>query len=75
MQYKIEENADGSKTVWVGELELREKLEQLRALAHGMQIRVAIAAQRPGVDVNTPDDLERIRALLPAPAPLARSST
>jgi 3-deoxy-manno-octulosonate cytidylyltransferase (CMP-KDO synthetase) len=45
-------------------LELREKLEQLRALAHGMQIRVAIAAQRPGVDVNTPADLERIRALL-----------
>ena len=45
-------------------LELREKLEQLRALAHGMQIRVAIAAVRPGVDVNTPADLERIRALL-----------
>jgi 3-deoxy-manno-octulosonate cytidylyltransferase (CMP-KDO synthetase) len=49
-------------------LELREKLEQLRALAHGMQIRVAIAAQRPGVDVNTTADLERIRALLEAPA-------
>jgi 3-deoxy-manno-octulosonate cytidylyltransferase (CMP-KDO synthetase) len=45
-------------------LELREKLEQLRALAHGMQIRVAIAAERPGVDVNTPADLERIRTLL-----------
>jgi 3-deoxy-manno-octulosonate cytidylyltransferase (CMP-KDO synthetase) len=45
-------------------LELREKLEQLRALANGMQIRVAIAAMRPGVDVNTPADLERIRALL-----------
>jgi len=45
-------------------LELREKLEQLRALAHGMQIRVAIAASRPGVDVNTAADLERIRALL-----------
>jgi len=45
-------------------LERREKLEQLRALAHGMQIRVAIAAERPGVDVNTPADLERIRALL-----------
>jgi 3-deoxy-manno-octulosonate cytidylyltransferase (CMP-KDO synthetase) len=44
-------------------LERREKLEQLRALAHGMQIRVAIAAERPGVDVNTPADLERIRAL------------
>ena len=47
-----------------GSLELREKLEQLRALAHGMQIRVAIAAARPGVDVNTPADLDRIRALL-----------
>jgi 3-deoxy-manno-octulosonate cytidylyltransferase (CMP-KDO synthetase) len=45
-------------------LELREQLEQLRALAHGMQIRVAIAAVRPGVDVNTPADLERIRLLL-----------
>ncbi|HEY1898928.1 MAG TPA: 3-deoxy-manno-octulosonate cytidylyltransferase [Steroidobacteraceae bacterium] len=45
-------------------LELREKLEQLRALAHGMQIQVAIAALRPGVDVNTAADLERIRALL-----------
>ncbi len=45
-------------------LELREKLEQLRALANGMQIRVAIAAMRPGVDVNTRSDLERIRALL-----------
>ena len=48
-------------------LELREKLEQLRALAHGMQIQVAIAAVRPGVDVNTPADLERIQALLEAP--------
>ncbi|HEV2702569.1 MAG TPA: 3-deoxy-manno-octulosonate cytidylyltransferase [Steroidobacteraceae bacterium] len=44
-------------------LELREKLEQLRALANGMQIRVAIAAERPGVDVNTAADLERIRLL------------
>jgi 3-deoxy-manno-octulosonate cytidylyltransferase (CMP-KDO synthetase) len=49
-------------------LELSEKLEQLRALAHGMQIRVAIAALPPGVDVNTPADLERIRAVLEAPA-------
>jgi 3-deoxy-manno-octulosonate cytidylyltransferase (CMP-KDO synthetase) len=45
-------------------LELQERLEQLRALAYGMQIRVAIAAERPGVDVNTPADLERIRTLL-----------
>jgi 3-deoxy-manno-octulosonate cytidylyltransferase (CMP-KDO synthetase) len=46
-----------------GELELREKLEQLRALARGMQIRVAIARERPGMDVNTAADLERIRSL------------
>ena len=26
MQYKIEENQDGSKTVWVGELELRDRM-------------------------------------------------
>jgi hypothetical protein len=27
MQYKVEENADGSKTVWVGELELRDRMD------------------------------------------------
>ena len=27
MQYKMEENADGSKTVWIGELELRDRME------------------------------------------------
>jgi 3-deoxy-manno-octulosonate cytidylyltransferase (CMP-KDO synthetase) len=47
-----------------GSLELREKLEQLRALAHGMHVRVAIAAVRPGLDVNTRADLDRIRTLL-----------
>ncbi|MGA2114925.1 MAG: DUF5107 domain-containing protein [Bryobacteraceae bacterium] len=26
VQYKVEENADGSKTVWVGELELRQRM-------------------------------------------------
>jgi 3-deoxy-manno-octulosonate cytidylyltransferase (CMP-KDO synthetase) len=46
-----------------GQLELREQLEQLRALAQGMQIRVAIANERPGMDVNTAADLERIRSL------------
>jgi 3-deoxy-manno-octulosonate cytidylyltransferase (CMP-KDO synthetase) len=45
-------------------LELREKLEQLRALAQGMQIRVAMASEPPGPDVNTPADLDRIRSLL-----------
>jgi tetratricopeptide (TPR) repeat protein len=27
VQYKVEENADGSKTVWVGELEVRQRME------------------------------------------------
>lgn len=41
-------------------LEQLEKLEQLRALEHGMEIRVADAVQPPGPDVNTPDDLRRL---------------
>lgn len=47
-------------------LEEAEKLEQLRALEHGMLIRVADAAQRPGPDVNTPADLERVAASIAA---------
>jgi 3-deoxy-manno-octulosonate cytidylyltransferase (CMP-KDO synthetase) len=48
-------------------LELREKLEQLRALENDFDIRVGIAAERPGSDVNTAADLERVRALLVRP--------
>lgn len=44
------------------DLELTEKLEQLRALQAGMRIVVGIAAHLPGVGVDTPQDLERIRA-------------
>lgn len=44
-------------------LEQREKLEQLRALAHGMRIDVAVVDAVP-LGVDTPDDLERARALL-----------
>lgn len=40
-------------------LEQIEKLEQLRALAHGMIIQVGEASCRPGPDVNTADDLAR----------------
>lgn len=40
-------------------LELLEKLEQLRALEHGMEIRVVDAAELPGADINTPEDLAR----------------
>jgi 3-deoxy-manno-octulosonate cytidylyltransferase (CMP-KDO synthetase) len=45
-------------------LEQAEKLEQLRALEHGFDIRVAEPCVPPGPDVNTPADLERVSALL-----------
>jgi 3-deoxy-manno-octulosonate cytidylyltransferase (CMP-KDO synthetase) len=48
----------------VGHLEAREQLEQLRALEHRLAICVADAHERPGPDVNTPADLERVTALL-----------
>jgi 3-deoxy-manno-octulosonate cytidylyltransferase (CMP-KDO synthetase) len=47
-------------------LELREQLEQLRALEHGMDIRVADAWLTPGADVNTAADLAAVEALLAA---------
>ena len=47
-------------------LELRERLEQLRALEHGMQIQVGTASEAPGPDVNTPEDLLRVGRLLGA---------
>jgi 3-deoxy-manno-octulosonate cytidylyltransferase (CMP-KDO synthetase) len=44
-------------------LERREKLEQLRALEAGMRIDVSVVASVP-LGVDTPEDLERARALL-----------
>lgn len=46
--------------------ELAEKLEQLRALYLGMAITVGEAVERPGPGVDTPADLERVRALVRA---------
>ncbi|MFT4241598.1 MAG: 3-deoxy-manno-octulosonate cytidylyltransferase [Acidovorax sp.] len=40
-----------------------EALEQLRALWHGHRIAVHLAAEAPGPGVDTPEDLERVRAL------------
>lgn len=48
------------------EMELRERLEQLRALYHGMGIAVAEAMSLPPPGVDTPEDLERVRALVGA---------
>jgi 3-deoxy-manno-octulosonate cytidylyltransferase (CMP-KDO synthetase) len=48
-----------------GILEERERLEQLRALEAGMRIAVSlIDPARLGVQVDTPDDLARARALM-----------
>jgi 3-deoxy-manno-octulosonate cytidylyltransferase (CMP-KDO synthetase) len=49
-----------------GNLEEREKLEQLRALEHGVRILVGDALEPPGPDVNTLADLERVRGLVAA---------
>jgi 3-deoxy-manno-octulosonate cytidylyltransferase (CMP-KDO synthetase) len=45
-------------------LEMAESLEQLRALHHGMKIRVVAMEGRSGVAVDTPQDLERVRAMM-----------
>jgi 3-deoxy-manno-octulosonate cytidylyltransferase (CMP-KDO synthetase) len=45
-------------------LEAVESLEQLRVLWHGERIAVHVSASRPGPGVDTPEDLERVRALL-----------
>ena len=44
--------------------EALEALEQLRALWHGHRIAVHVAATAPGLGVDTPEDLDRVRALL-----------
>ncbi|MGE5261558.1 MAG: 3-deoxy-manno-octulosonate cytidylyltransferase [Actinomycetota bacterium] len=46
-------------------LELREKLEQLRALEAGMRIHVGLVDTVP-LGVDTPHDLERARRLIPS---------
>lgn len=52
-------------TLTRAQVEKRESLEQLRALANGMAIKVAVvepALVVPGIEVDTPEDLERARA-------------
>ena len=43
--------------------ELAESLEQLRAIHHGYSIHVEAARERSGPGVDTPADLERVRAI------------
>ena len=54
-------------------LEQAESLEQLRALHHGMRIRVVPMEGQSGVAVDTPQDLERVRAIM-AVAPNTRKT-
>ena len=51
-------------TLSPSDLEVTEKLEQLRALQAGMRIVVGVASQPPGIGVDTEQDLERVRAQL-----------
>lgn len=48
----------------VAPLERTESLEQLRAMWHGHRIAVHISDHAPGPGVDTPEDLERVRAWL-----------
>jgi 3-deoxy-manno-octulosonate cytidylyltransferase (CMP-KDO synthetase) len=45
-------------------LESIEKLEQLRALEHGMHIQLLALSEAPPAGVDTPQDLERVRAFI-----------
>lgn len=44
-------------------LEQIEKLEQLRALEHGMSIHLIELPEAPPIGVDTPEDLERLRSI------------
>ena len=50
-------------------LELTERLEQLRALAHGLAIKVEEASETCGVGIDTPADLARFEAECGAASP------
>jgi len=53
-------------TLQAAPIETGEALEQLRALWHGHKIAVHITPDVPGPGVDTPEDLERVRALYKA---------
>jgi 3-deoxy-manno-octulosonate cytidylyltransferase (CMP-KDO synthetase) len=54
-------------------IEVTESLEQLRALWHGYRIAVHVADNAPGPGVDTPADLERVRAIVKAHSGLSVS--
>jgi 3-deoxy-manno-octulosonate cytidylyltransferase (CMP-KDO synthetase) len=60
-------------TLAASPLETLESLEQLRVLWHGERIAVHVSDERPGPGVDTPEDLDRVRAIF-APSPTGRGS-
>jgi 3-deoxy-manno-octulosonate cytidylyltransferase (CMP-KDO synthetase) len=54
----------GFPTLPASALEATESLEQLRVLWHGHRIAVHVSDRAPGTGVDTPEDLQRVRALL-----------
>ncbi len=50
-------------TLAVAPIETVEALEQMRAMWHGYKIAVHVTPQAPGPGVDTPEDLQRARAL------------
>jgi 3-deoxy-manno-octulosonate cytidylyltransferase (CMP-KDO synthetase) len=50
-------------TLPISPLEVTESLEQLRVLWHGERIAVHVTSLTPGPGVDTPADLERVRAM------------
>lgn len=48
----------------ISPLEQIESLEQLRAIWHGHKIHLSIAAEPPGMGVDTQEDLEHVRSVL-----------
>jgi 3-deoxy-manno-octulosonate cytidylyltransferase (CMP-KDO synthetase) len=55
-----------------GRLERGERLEQLRALEHGLTIRILVGAW-PDAGVDTPEDVARLLAKYPTPAAMDRA--
>ncbi len=50
-------------TLAMAPIEIVEALEQMRAMWHGHKIAVHVTPQAPGPGVDTPEDLQRVRAL------------